>query len=204
MCTLSAVLRSGLLPCASFPRPAPSVLRPPAAGAGRASPAFWRRFACFSVRALRRRLAPSPRSCRAVVLFSPGFLRAAPAFSVRGRVLPPVGGASVAARPPPGAAPNCAASWPRSWVRFSAAPAAGRCALSSVGARFWARRRRRYAPVVLFPVASAARSVVRAATERRCIWWLLGVVTPRPPITTLDQRRKKSTEKCCEGRPFVI
>lgn len=65
-----AVLRSRLFLVASFPRPAPSVLRPPAAGAGRASPAFWRRSACFSVRAFLRRLAPSPRSCRAVVLFS--------------------------------------------------------------------------------------------------------------------------------------
>ena len=187
LCTLSAVLRSGLLLVAGFPRPAPSVLRPPEAGAGRASPAFWRRSACFSVRALRRRRASSPRSCRAVVLFSVRFLRAAPALSARGRVLPPFGGASAAARPPPGAAPNCAGSWPRSWVRFSAAPASGRCALSSVCACIWARHRRRCAAVVLSPVASAARSAAEAATERRCIWWFLGAVAPSPPFSTCSR-----------------
>lgn len=151
-----AVLRSGLLLCASFPRAAPSSLRPPEAGAARASPAFWRRSTCFSVPAFRRRRAPSPRSCRAVVLSSFVLLRAAPALFARGRVLPPVGGASAAARPPPGAAPNCVGSWPRSWVRFSAAPASGRCALSCVGACFWARRRRRCAAVVSAPAPSAA------------------------------------------------
>lgn len=114
----SPASRAQRLAFSGLPKLALGAPRPRSGGVPRVSP-----FARSVAASLRRRVRVALWFCSPAVL-----LRAAPALIVRGRVLPPVGGASAAARPPPGRRSKL--------CRFVAA------VVGSVfgGARFWALR----------------------------------------------------------------